>query len=97
MRHYVITWRCPGGELYFFRGDNRREIFLPYISKEVVRRGWVKDERYARIFDIFPVFTHSSFAKNFEVDRLRIFPYEKPIQRTQILRPTKRPRREPPW
>ena len=96
-RYFIITWRCPGGKSYFFRGDDRREIFLPYISAAVVQKGWVMDERYARIFDTFPVFLRTSLAKNFIVERLRVFHYDKEILPTQILRPTRRIRRTPPW
>lgn len=95
MRYYVITWRPPGGELYFFRGDSRYEIFLPYISTEIVSRGWVRDEAYARVFDGPPVFTANSFAKNFIMNRLNVYSYEKPLQPTQILRPIRRPQRHP--
>lgn len=96
-KYFVITWRCPGGKVYFFRGDSRYEIFLPYISAKTVSRGWVHEEKYARVFDAYPVFAITSFAKNFIADRLRIFPYEKEILPTQVVRPIRRPRRNPPW
>jgi len=95
MRYFVITWRPPGGELYFFRGDSRYEIFLPYISEKVVSRGWVRDEAYARVFDGFPVFTSRSFAKNFIMSRLNVYPYKGQIQPTHILRPIRRPQHHP--
>jgi len=91
-RYFVITWRAPGGDIYFFRGDNRYEIFLPYISEKIVSKGWVRKEEYARVFDSFPVFTRTSFAKNFPADRMKVYPYEKEIMSTQIVRPTSRPR-----
>jgi len=89
--HFVITWRAPGGDLYFFRGDNRYEIFLPYISAEKVSKGWVKKEEHARVFTTFPDFTRTSLAKNFNADRLKVYPYVKEIMPTQLVRPTRRP------
>jgi hypothetical protein len=91
-RYFVITWRTLGGDLYFFRGDNRYEIFLPFISAGIISKGWVREEEYARVFNSFPVFTGNSFAKNFPADRLKVYPYEKEIMPTQIVRPTHRPR-----
>lgn len=90
-RYYVITWRAPGGRPYFFRGDGRYEIFLPYISETHVPRGWVENDAYARLFEAFPVFTEKSLAKNFRADRLNIYPYESEVQPTHSIRPVKRP------
>ena len=96
MDHFLIAWRPLGSSPFFFRGDNRYEIYLPYISEEVVSRGWVRDVAYARVFGAFPDFSEKSFAKNFDVERLRIFPYKGDILSTQILRPTQRPSRDRP-
>lgn len=97
MNRFVISWRAPGRERYFFRGDSRYEIFLPYISAEVVSQGWVKDIAHARVFDAFPVFTRTSFAKNFMEGYLRVFPYTAELLPTQIFRPMQRPRPRGPW
>ena len=96
-KHFVIAWRPVGREPYFFRGDNRYRIFLPYISEDVASRGWVKNIEYARIFDTFPDFDRRSYSKHFHTERLRIFLYEKEILPTQVVRPTKRPRRHSPF
>ncbi len=89
--YFIIAWRAPGDSPYFFRGDRRYQIFLPYISAQRVPKGWVRDEAYARVFDMFPVFGPKSLAKGFIADRLRIFPYEGPILPTQRFHPIKRP------
>jgi hypothetical protein len=94
MANFVITWRAPGGTLYFFRGDGRYEIFLPYISEATVQPGWVTGERFARVFTEFPVFTARSYAKGFNASRLKIYPYEKEVLPTQIVLPTKRPNQQ---
>ena len=94
VRRFVIAWRPPGGKPLFFRGDNRYEIFLAYISDDVTSsRGWVKDVEHARVFDTFPDFNRRSFAKNFNAERLRIFPYDGELLPTQVTRPTRRPNR----
>ena len=96
-KHYVISWRIPGGGVYFFRGDSRYEIFLPYVSAERVSQGWTRQVEYARVFEAFPALDRHSFAKNFDAERLRIFPYEGEVLQTQVLRPTRRsPKRLPP-
>ncbi len=98
-KFFVVAWRPPGKKPYFFRGDNRYEIFLPYISEEHVSRGWVTDIEYARVFEAFPVFDRRSFSRNFNAERMRVFEYEGEILPTQIVRPIKRPsqRRHPPF
>jgi hypothetical protein len=90
---YVITWRAPGAEPYFFRGDGRYEIYLPYISTTHVSPGWVKDVAYARIFDSFPEFNEKSCSKHFIADRMKVYPYEEDILPTQIILPRTRPKR----
>jgi hypothetical protein len=92
-KYLVITWRQPGGPTYFFRGDNRREIFLPYISADFVGKGWVEDHRYARLFDTFPIFSRQSFAKSFDMERMRVFTYDTEVLPTHLLRSVRRP----PW
>ncbi|MES2006837.1 MAG: hypothetical protein V4436_01880 [Patescibacteria group bacterium] len=96
-KFFVIAWRPNGQAPYFFRGDDRYEIFLPYISEEITSRGWVKDIERARVFDTFPDFGPKSLAKNIDAERLRIFPYEGEILPTQVVRPTRRPRRRAPF
>ncbi len=98
-KYFVIAWRPNGQAPYFFRGDNRYEIFLPYISKEVVSKGWVSNIEHARVFETFPDFGPKSLAKNIDTERLRIFTYEGELLPTQIVRPTHRPtnRRYPPF
>ncbi len=93
---FVITWRPPGGILYFFRGDNRYEIFLPYISANKVSQGWVRKEEYARVFTTFPVFTAKSLAKNFDVTRLKVYPYEKELLPTANQSPATFVNEKPP-
>jgi hypothetical protein len=88
---FVIAWRPKGQAPYFFRGDNRYEIFLPYISQEFVSEGWVRSIEHARVFDIFPDFGPKSLAKNIDAERLRIFSYDGEILPSQIKRPTRRP------
>jgi hypothetical protein len=88
--YHVITWRAPGGCLWFFRGDNRYEIFLPYISEGVVSRGWVADEAQARVFEGFLSIDTFSLARNFDARRLNVYPYEGPLLKTQLFK-------EPRW
>jgi len=85
--YQVITWRAPGQRLWFFRGDNRYEIFLPYISESVVLKGWVDDEAYARVFEGFLSIDTFSLAKNFNAGRLNVYLYKKPLQPTQLFIP----------
>ena len=97
MPYLIIVWRAPGAEPYFFRGDNRYELYLPQISSSSVSRGWVRDERYARIFDGAVEFTSRTCSPTLNVSRLKVYPYEKPLLPTQIFRPLRRPRHRPPY
>lgn len=93
--YFVIAWRPVGEEALFFRGDHRYEIFLPYVANELLLnayiRGWVRCVEYARVFDAEPKLTDRSFAKGFARERVRIFPYQGELLKTQLLLPTKRP------
>lgn len=93
MRYYVIAWRGVGCHALFFRGDNRYKIYLPFISETQVSWGWVETVERARLFDTFPVFDRTSFSKNFNAERLCIYPYDEEPLPSQLLRPTKRPER----
>ncbi|PIT91023.1 hypothetical protein COU17_02510 [Candidatus Kaiserbacteria bacterium CG10_big_fil_rev_8_21_14_0_10_49_17] len=92
MKFYVIAWRPHGRSPFFFRGDARYEIYLPYISNEYVSDGWVRDIAYARLFKAYPDFTARSFSKKLDASRIRIFPYDGDVLETHIIRPTLRPR-----
>ena len=39
MPYFVIVWRAPGGAPWFFRGDMRYGLYLPYISQELINQG----------------------------------------------------------
>lgn len=90
-RYYVIGWRAPGMSPYFFRGDNRYPVYLPYVSEESLTKGWVTEIARARVFEGFPCLNKKSYSKHLDVTRIRIYPYEEEILPTQIYRPIKRP------
>jgi|GEM_PF-2874443 hypothetical protein len=97
MSYYIITWRPAGGDAYFFRGDRRHGLFLPFISEEKINEGdhvgWTPNIDYARVFEVYPVFERATCAKRLDVSRLKIFPFEGPLLQTHIFRPLKRQQR----
>ena len=92
-RYYVIGWRPHGKLPYFFRGDNRHEIFLPFVSNDGPTEGWVDDIVYARIFETFPCLDTKSISKHLDASRIEVYPHEEKLLPTQIFRPLKRPKK----
>ena len=97
----LIAWRPFARDAIFFRGDDRFEIYLPYISDAMVKRGelngWVRNEEHARVFEVPILFNERSFAKGFDKERFLISPYQGSILPTQIFRPLKRPENPFRW
>jgi hypothetical protein len=91
----VLCWRPWKREALYFRGDDRYEIYLPYISEKLVERGqakgWVEDVNYARVFETPILLEERSFAKQFIKEQFFIAPYEYAILPGQIFRPIRRP------
>jgi len=94
MKLYVIAWRPRGGKPFFFRGDRRYEVYLPFISEGYVSDGWKEDIAHARLFEAFPVFDSRSFSKRLDATRIRIFPYDGEVLETQVIRPIRRPQKK---
>lgn len=96
----VLGWRPHGHEPLYFRGDERYEVYLPFISDELIQkglvRGWHENIAKARVFEVPVLLTARSFARGFLSDRLRIYPYEDVVLSTQIFKPIRRPGRPPP-
>jgi hypothetical protein len=97
----VLTWRPYQRGPLFFRGDDRTEVYLPFISDELLRergraKGWVEDIGYARVFEVPVVIDPKRGAsKRFLWDRFTIQPYREELYATQIFRP-RPPKRAPP-
>lgn len=91
-KYYVITWRPSGERVFFFRGDNRYPIYLPYIGDDEISTGWVYSIKYARLIEGFPIYESNSISKSLDVTRLKIFEYRDDVLPTQVIRPLVRPR-----
>ena len=103
--YFVVGWHPDGSQPFFFRGDNRYEIFLPYISERLIKKldggsppGWVPNPDYARVFTYPFDWESVKFSKHMDaIDRGRCkdWKYHGKILITQIFWPIKRPRRCP--
>ncbi len=91
-KYYIIGWRPTGKTPFFFRGDNRWEIYLPFTDISGPHKGWTINIEYARVFSTFPDFGPKSVSKGLDVIQLKVYSYDRELLPTQMLRPTKRPR-----
>lgn len=102
--YFVIGWRPHGASPIFLRGDGRYAIYLPYVDDAMAREGnlpeaWVSDIAHARIFKGLislnkeSIEKHAQHSKSLDCSRVVIYPYQDEILETQVLRPTRRPKR----
>lgn len=90
-RFYVITYRT-GGKVHFFRGDNRYAIYLPKCPGP----GWVKTVAEARLFVAPPDFDTKSLSPQVDANWISVHFFDGPVERTNVIRPTRRPQRQKP-
>jgi len=92
-KYYVITWRPRSERVFFFRGDNRYALYLPYIGDDYISPAWVYSKEHARLFEAYPVFDSKTISKKLDVDRLRVHEYKGVVLSTHTIRSLKRPQR----
>lgn len=92
----VIGWRPLGRQPWYFRGDQRREIYLPKITEELISQGsvpgWFEELHLARVFEMPIVLEDKSFHRDIDRSRFWIYDYDGQILPTQVFRRIERPR-----
>lgn len=96
-RYYLVYWRRRDGRTLYFRGTQRRKLFIANEKDD-----WISEESHARLFETQPEITdHRSFSKTMQttlLPRMEIHykGFDGIVLRSHLIIPEKTTRRRPP-
>lgn len=96
-RYYIVYWRRQDGRIFYFRGTQRRKLFVSNETDD-----WTSEESHARLFETQPEVTnHSSFSKTLQTTLLQSKEihykgFDGTVLKSHLIIPEKTTKRRPP-